>query len=50
MSTGICRSPDSRHWIELYKAALSEISVPGPGKVSQKGCSNVCAGSPPRLS
>jgi len=25
MSTGICRSPDSRYWRELYKAALSEI-------------------------
>jgi hypothetical protein len=25
MSTGICKSPDSRHWRELYKAALSEI-------------------------
>jgi hypothetical protein len=25
MNTGICKSPDSRHWRELYKAALSEI-------------------------
>ena len=25
MSTGICKSPDSRYWRELYKAALSEI-------------------------
>src|SRR6266849_1550101 len=25
MSTGICMSPDSRHWRALYKAALSEI-------------------------
>jgi len=25
MTTGICESPDSRDWRELYKAALSEI-------------------------
>ena len=25
MSTGICKSPDSRFWRELYKAALAEI-------------------------
>jgi G:T/U-mismatch repair DNA glycosylase len=25
MSTGICKSPDSRYWRALYKAALSEI-------------------------
>ena len=25
MSTGICKSPDSRYWRELYKVALSEI-------------------------
>ena len=25
MSTGICKSPDSRNWRELYKGALSEI-------------------------
>jgi hypothetical protein len=25
MSTAICKSPDSRYWRELYKAALSEI-------------------------
>jgi hypothetical protein len=25
MSTGICMSLNSRHWRELYKAALSEI-------------------------
>jgi hypothetical protein len=25
MTTGICKSPDSRDWRELYKAALSEI-------------------------
>lgn len=25
MNTGICRSPDSGHWRELYKAAVSEI-------------------------
>jgi hypothetical protein len=24
MSTGICKSPDSRYWRALYKAALSE--------------------------
>jgi hypothetical protein len=25
MSTGICKSPNSRYWRALYKAALSEI-------------------------
>ena len=25
MRTGICKSPDSRYWRALYKAALSEI-------------------------
>ncbi len=25
MSTGISKSPDSRHWRQLYKVALSEI-------------------------
>ncbi len=30
MSTGICKSPDSRYWRALYKAALSEI---GNGKL-----------------
>jgi hypothetical protein len=25
MSTGICKSPDSRYWRALYKAALFEI-------------------------
>ena len=25
MSTGISKSPDSRYWRQLYKAALSEI-------------------------
>jgi hypothetical protein len=25
MSTSVRKSPDSRHWRELYKAALSEI-------------------------
>jgi hypothetical protein len=25
MNKGIFKSPDSRHWRELYKAALSEI-------------------------
>jgi len=25
MSTGICKSPDSRYWRALYKAALVEI-------------------------
>ena len=25
MSTGICKSPDSRYWRALYKAAFSEI-------------------------
>ena len=25
MSTGICKSPDSRYWRALYKAAVSEI-------------------------
>jgi len=25
MSTGVCKSPDSRYWRALYKAALSEI-------------------------
>jgi hypothetical protein len=25
MSTGISKSPDSRYWKELYRAALSEI-------------------------
>jgi hypothetical protein len=25
MRTGICKSPDSTHWREPYKAALSEI-------------------------
>jgi len=25
MSTGICKSPGSRYWRALYKAALSEI-------------------------
>ena len=25
MSTGISKSPDSRHWRQLYRAALSEI-------------------------
>ena len=25
MNSGICKSPDSRYWRELYKAALSEI-------------------------
>jgi hypothetical protein len=25
MSTGICKSPDSRYWRALYKTALSEI-------------------------
>ncbi len=25
MSTGICKSPDSRYWRALYKAALAEV-------------------------
>ena len=25
MNTGICKSPDSRNWRELYKAALAEF-------------------------
>jgi hypothetical protein len=25
MSTGICKSPDSRYWRALYKAALSDV-------------------------
>jgi hypothetical protein len=27
MSTGICKSPESRYWRDLYKAALSEIGT-----------------------
>jgi hypothetical protein len=27
MSTGICKSPNSRYWRALYKAALSEIGT-----------------------
>jgi hypothetical protein len=33
MNTGICRAPDSRHWRELYKAALSEI---GKSKLQER--------------
>jgi hypothetical protein len=33
MNTGICKSPDSRHWIELYKVALSEI---GKSKLAER--------------
>jgi hypothetical protein len=33
MNTGICKSPDSRYWRELYKAALSEI---GKGKLQER--------------
>jgi hypothetical protein len=25
MNTGICKSPESRYWRELYRAALAEI-------------------------
>jgi hypothetical protein len=34
MSTGICKSPDSRYWRALYKAALSEISKL-PGRIAE---------------
>jgi hypothetical protein len=27
MSTGICKSPDSRYWRALYKVAFSEIGT-----------------------
>ena len=27
MSTGICKSPDSRYWRALYKAAVSRIDM-----------------------
>ena len=33
MSTGICKSPHSRYWRALYKAALSEI-----GNSKLQGC------------
>jgi hypothetical protein len=33
MSTGICKSPDSRYWRALYNAALSEI---GNSKLPQR--------------
>jgi len=33
MSTGICKSPDSRYWRALYNAALSEV---GNSKLPQR--------------
>jgi hypothetical protein len=33
MSTGICKSPDSRYWRALYNAAISEI---GNSKLPQR--------------
>lgn len=36
MSTGICKSPDSRYWRALYKAALSEIGNSKlPGRIAE---------------
>jgi hypothetical protein len=33
MSTGVCKSPDSRYWRALYNAAISEI---GNSKLPQR--------------
>ena len=36
MSTGICKSPDSRYWIALYRVALSEIGNSKlPGRIAE---------------
>jgi hypothetical protein len=36
MSTGICKSPDSRYWRALYKAALSGIGMSTlPGRIAE---------------
>jgi hypothetical protein len=37
MSTGICKSPNSRYWRALYKATLSEIGKSDTGAHCRSG-------------